>query len=116
MTSTMNDDCLQNILSFLTPEDARSLAKTNKFYRDGVVKNNCQVLTQGVDSLEYKKGTRWEEQVYVTTKEEALVLFEKYKQDPKIYFVKIYHYEAPLGWCANNPEWTIEWNRKDFFN
>ena len=111
-----NSDTSQLVLSFLTPKDTRQLAQVNKAARGQVEKNKCQILSHFVYALDYKgRGCRYENCEYTTTKENALAILEKYKKDEKVFWAQIYHYEQELGWIANSPTWTLEWNRPDFF-
>ena len=119
----MNADQVQSMLSFLTRRDASMLAQTNKFFREQVVKNNCRVISHKVCRGEAEPGKKWadyyesykgrqERMEYVTTKENAVVLFNNYRADPQFFYVGIYHFHAELGWIANRPLWTMEWKRE----
>ena len=107
-----NVDTLQHILSFLKPKEAFNLQKTNHFYRDTILKNQCQVLaTLNWFPETNNPGSRWEESKYVSTKKNALALMESYKKNPHIQRVWITNWYADLGWVANRPVWDIEWKR-----
>ena len=114
----MNANTTEVMLSFLTGKEAAHLARTNKFYRNQVQKNACQVLAHCTLFENAEPGKKWADQKwchehihFTRTKAQAVELFETYKKDPKCFRVVIYHYEAPIDWCANRPEWTVEWNR-----
>ena len=106
----------QTILNFLKPKEAAKLAQTCKSWRNSVVRNACDVLWQGnVHLTEDRENTTFlEEMEKFTTKERAVERFNIMKgiTADDIFLVRIYHFEAPIGWVANRPEWTIEWNKE----
>ena len=104
---------VQTVLGFLNNKEGISLAKTCKNLRNEVEKNKCQVLSQGVWSLDYPNGpgSGWENVEHVNTKQKALDKVNELQKDPKVTLTVIYKYYADLGWVANRPEWTIKWNR-----
>ena len=106
----------QTILNFLKPNEAAKLAQTCKSWRNSVVRNACTVLWQGnVHLTEDCEYTTFRGRIEkFTTKERAMKRFNIMKgiTADDIFFVKIYHFEAPIGWVATRPEWTIEWKKK----
>ena len=113
MTS-LSAGSIQTVLGFLNPKDAGSLAKTCKIMRNEVEKNKCQVLSQGVWTLDCPKGpgNGWENLEPVCTKQGALDKAKELQSDSKVTKTIIYCYYAELGWIANRPEWTVKWERQ----
>jgi hypothetical protein len=106
---------VQQILQFLTPKDAASLAKTSRHMRNHVESNKCEIYFEGVFTLNYPKaaGNAWYDNNRVTTKPGALKKAKELQEDPKVTETVIRHSYADIGFIANWSEWEIRWNRPE---
>ena len=133
MSSGINANTAQVVMSFLTPKDTAKLAQTCKQFRDEAAKNACIVVAEHVCWGNAKSGMTWEkqqqtrgqkpgyEQHYASTKENALALVEELKKDTKTFAVKVgfvRDFHSMDWWNFDQREnyrqrgrWVFKWQR-----
>ena len=100
------------VLKFLTRKEAAKFARTNRYLRDEVKKNEFMVIVQGLWDVKHPEYNGWEDTEYFTTKTLAMERAEEHKKNPKVQLVNVYHYFAQIGWVANSPSFLVEWTRE----
>jgi len=103
--NTISAGAVQNILEYLTPKDAGTLARTCWFMCDTVDDNKCTVIAQGIHFWNYLNGpgSHWEDVKHVTTKQRALDMIKAYQADPKVNSTAVFNDSWRICW-----EWSME--------
>ena len=106
--SSLGADHWQNILSFLTYEDALKIAAE---FGDDDLDN----LVEKHKFYVYWE-TEWEymPQETILTKSVAKQRFEELKKDPKVFYVQVTSFYIDRNWMSCNPTFELTWKRAGY--
>ena len=99
-------DHWQNILSFLTYEDAEKLETLSEDLEDHVRKHMFLVYWE--NEWEYMPMER------IMTKSVAKQRFAELKKDPKVFYVKVTNYYIYRKWENCDPTFELTWKRAGY--